>query len=264
MIEKDSEWILPENLRKQEERERKEVDNGTFDGRGDFGSYYAYFKGINPDFIKPHAVSDDQRVIKYVKQMTYLLQKHDLKIEGNVIDIGCAIGTISNGINILNKNGKTYGLDISKDAIEVAKKKYPNCIFLNQSADNLDNFDNGYFDVIHSREFYPFTRTNDIQYPLKYLKLFHSKLKQHGFLVLQMVALNKGFCNTYQKLSKDLSDIGYVPIRRYTMIPQKFVTLFGKLSYNKLFYPILQLICKMLFVFNKRWQFSYLYILTKK
>ena len=25
MIEKDSEWILPENLRKQEERERKEI-----------------------------------------------------------------------------------------------------------------------------------------------------------------------------------------------------------------------------------------------
>ena len=41
-----------------------------------------------------------------------------MKIEGNVIDIGCAIGTISNGINILNKNGKTYGLDISEDAIE--------------------------------------------------------------------------------------------------------------------------------------------------
>ena len=49
MIEKDSEWILPENLRKQEERERKEVDGGKFDGRGDFGSYYAYLKGINFD-----------------------------------------------------------------------------------------------------------------------------------------------------------------------------------------------------------------------
>ena len=100
MIEKDSEWILPENLRKQEERERKEVDNGTFDGGGDFGSYYAYFKGINLDFIKPHAVSDDQKAIKYVKNMTYLLQKNDLNIKGNVIDIGCAIGTIANSINI--------------------------------------------------------------------------------------------------------------------------------------------------------------------
>jgi len=264
MIEKESEWIFPGNLRKQEERERKEVEDGTFDGGGDFGSYYAYLKGINLDFIKSHVVTDDQRANKYVKHMTYLLQKHDLKIEGNVIDIGCAIGTISNEINILNKNGKTYGLDISEDAIKVAKKKYPNCIFSNQSADNLDNFDNEYFDVIHAKEFYPFTRTNDIQYPLKYLKLFHSKLKQHGFVVLQMVALNKGFCNTYQKLSKDLNDIGYVPIRRYTMIPQKFVTLLGKFSYNKLFYPILLLTFQMLFAINKRWIFGYLYILTKK
>ena len=29
MIEKDSEWILPENLRKQEERERKEIWTST-------------------------------------------------------------------------------------------------------------------------------------------------------------------------------------------------------------------------------------------
>ena len=117
MIEKESEWILPENLKKQEEREKKEVDEGTFDGRGDFGSYYSYLKGKNYDFIKPHAVSDDQRAIKYVKHMTYLLQKHDSKIKGNVIDIGCAIGTISNGINILNKNGKFFSV-ISLDFYE--------------------------------------------------------------------------------------------------------------------------------------------------
>ena len=35
MIEKDSEWILPENLKKQEELERKKVEDGTFDGKGD-------------------------------------------------------------------------------------------------------------------------------------------------------------------------------------------------------------------------------------
>tara|TARA_Y100000590_G_scaffold210863_1_gene238897 strand:+ start:369 stop:1169 length:801 start_codon:yes stop_codon:yes gene_type:complete len=266
MIEKDSEWILPENLKKQEKKSRELIDQGkgNTDHGGFFGAYYAYRKGVNFDYIKSHAFSDDQKAIIYVKHITYILQKYDLKIEGNVIDIGCAIGAISNGINILNKNGKTYGLDISEDGIEVAKKKYPNCIFFNQSADNLDNFDNEYFDVIHAKEFYPFTRTNDIQYHLKYLKLFYSKLKQHGFVVLQMISLNKGFSNTYQKLSKDLSDIGYAPIRVNTMIPLRVITLLGELSYGKFFYPILQLICKILIVFNKRSQLCYLYILTKK
>jgi SAM-dependent methyltransferase len=208
MIEKESKWILPENLRKQEELERKAVDNGTFDGGGDFGSYYAYLKGVNYDLIKPHAVSDEQTAFEYANHINSILEKLDLKVEGNVIDIGCAIGIISNAINQLNKYGRTYGLDISKDSIEVAKKQHPNCIFSSQSADNLDNFDDGYFDVIHVKEFYPFTRTNDIQYHLKYLRLFHSKLKSHGFVILQMVSLDKGFCNTYKTLSKELSVIG--------------------------------------------------------
>ena len=38
----------------------------------------------------------------------------------------------------------------------------------------------------------------------KYFKLF-AKLKQHGFVVLQMVAMDRGFNNTYKKLLKDLS-----------------------------------------------------------
>lgn len=264
MIEKESEWILPENLRKQEEFEIKAVENGTFNGRGDFGSYYAYLKGVNYDFIKSHAVSDDQSAFGYAKHINSILEKLDLKVEGNVIDIGCAIGTISNAINQLNKYGRTYGLDISNDSIEVAKKQYPSCIFCCQSADNLDNFDNEYFDVIHAKEFYPFTRTNDIQYHLKYLRLFHSKLKPLGFAILQMVTIDKGLCNTYKTLSKELSDIGYLAIKRKTMIPNRVYKLSGSLSYNKFFYPILLLISQMLYWIFRRGQFSYLYILTKK
>lgn len=264
MIEKESEWILPENLKKQQEHERIEVENGTFDGTGDFGSYYSYLLGINYEFVKPHAVSSDQTALENVIHVSFLLNKNNLKLEGNVIDIGCAIGTITNGINQLNKNGLTYGLDISEDSIKVAFNKYPNCIFHCQSADNLDNFDNRYFDVIHAKEFYPFTRTNDIHYHLKYLRLFHAKLSPQGFLLLHMVALDVGFCNTYKKLSKELSEIGYSSIIRYTMIPNKLFKIFGKYSYNDIFYRIFLLIFQLFFWVTRRGGFNYLYILTKK
>ena len=102
MIEKEPEWIFPENLRKQEERERKEVEDGTFDGGGDFGSYYAYYKGINLDFIKPHAYSDDQRAIKYVKNMTYLLQKHDLSF-----DLSILYSQTEDALNLIKKYQNT-------------------------------------------------------------------------------------------------------------------------------------------------------------
>lgn len=60
MLEAESEWILPENLRQQEKRETLAVDNGTFLRDGDFGAFYAYRRGLNFDYIKAHAAADDQ------------------------------------------------------------------------------------------------------------------------------------------------------------------------------------------------------------
>ena len=105
MIEKESEWILPGNLKKQEEREKKEVDEGTFDGRGDFGSYYTYLKGTNYDFIKPHALSEDLSALKYIKNLQAFLNSKGFSFKGEILDVGCAIGTITNSINQLSGGG---------------------------------------------------------------------------------------------------------------------------------------------------------------
>jgi len=264
MLEKDSEWILPENLREQEDRERRAVENGNFDGGGDFGSYYAYYRGINYDFIRLHVIADDQKAFEYASHIDTVLKRHDLGLKGHIIDIGCAIGSLSNAIARLNPHGKTYGLDISRYSIEVAKNRYPNVLFFCQSADSLDNFDDAAFDVIHAREFYPFTRTNDADYHLKYLKLFHSKLKAHGCVLLQMVDLEKGFCNTYEMMSRDIGEMGYAAIEKISLVPNRMVHLFGDLSYAAGIYPILRLASKMLFRIIGRRSFQYLYILTKK
>jgi len=104
MIEKDSEWILPENLKKQEKKSRELIDDGkgNTDHGGDFGSYYAYSKGINFDFIKSHAYTNDKRSLDYVKNLNSFLNSMNLKLDGEIIDIGCAIGTITNAINQLS------------------------------------------------------------------------------------------------------------------------------------------------------------------
>ena len=91
------------------------------------------------------------------------LHTKDLSLEGRILDTGC-VGSITNALDIIkgkNSNvGSTHGIDISEDGIAVAKKNIPNCHFFQQSVDDLSNFENGYFDIIHCREFYPFTRTN--------------------------------------------------------------------------------------------------------
>ena len=262
-MEKDSKWILPENLRKQEEREKDEVEKGICDGGGDFGSYYAYRKGINFGFIEPHAFSDDKKALVYTKNIQAYLNSVNLKLEGKILDVGCAIGTITNAIYILNKNvcgGGTNGIDISEDAILLAKQKYPNCKFYKQSADELDNFENGYFDIIHCREFYPFTRTNNEQYHMKYLDLFCKKLKPHGFVILEMCALDKGLCNTYMELDNQLKKVGYSVVKRNIEIPNKLFRIFGALSYKRPFYDLFKLLTRVF----PRHRFGFFYILTKQ
>ena len=143
MIEKDAQWILPENLKKQEEKSRDLIDQGKgdTDHGGDFGAYYAYRKGINLDYIRPHATSDDFRAINYVKSLHAFLESKGLSLKGEILDVGCAIGTITNAINQLSvSEGRVYGIDISKDGIAVAKKNYPDCLFYSQSADKRTRF----------------------------------------------------------------------------------------------------------------------------
>ena len=265
MIEKDSEWILPENLKKQEKKSRKLIDDGksNTDNVNYFGSYYAYRKGINSDFIKSHAYSNDHKALAYAKNLRAFLKSANLRLYGEILDLGCAIGTITNAIDVLNKEkmgGRTHGLDISEDGIEVARQKYPNCIFYKQSADDLSNFDDGSFDIIHCKEFYPFTRTNDEEYHMKYLKLFYEKLKRHGFVVLEMVSLNKGFCNTYYELNGPLKKIGFSFISKDISLPNKIFSVFGAFSYKSPIYRFMKLITRI--ILKRRTHF--IYILSKQ
>ena len=258
MLEKDSEWILPENLRKQELKSRKLVDERKSDYGGDFGAYYAYRKGINFDFIKSHAYSNDQKALAYVKNLIAFLKSCNFKLEGEILDVGCAIGTITNSIDLLKneKGGKTYGIDISEDGIEVARKNFPDCKFYQQSADDLSNFDDDSFDIIHCREFYPFTRTNDKKYQIDYFNMFYNKLKPHGCLILEMITLEKGFGNIYLELVNELKNIGYSILKRDVEIPVIIFNIFGVLSYKSYLYKLLKFITQL--ILKKRVRFFYI------
>ena len=154
----------------------------------------------------------------------------------------------------------THGIDISEDSIAVAKQKYPNCIFHCQSADDLSNFNNGQFDIIYCNGFYPFTRTNDKQYHMKYLTLFYEKLKRNGFVVLEMISLDKGFNNTYNELDGPLKKVGFSFISRDISLNKKPFSLFGAFSYKNPIYRFLKLITRIILKGETR----FFYILTKK
>jgi SAM-dependent methyltransferase len=214
-------WIEPAELKKQLVRDRQAVDSGVYDPYGsDFTAYYAYRKGISRDYIVPHAMVADRDALDYVLDVEKRLARLKLNLKGELLDVGCAIGTITNALARRNPGGRTSGLDISDDAIAVARAQYPHCSFHSQAADDPSVFPDGYFDLIHAREFYPFTRTDDLETHRRYLDHFLRKLKPRGIIVLSMVKRGKGFFTNYKELAAErrgeMLDLGEHPLMMKT------------------------------------------------
>ncbi len=232
----DAESFLPEELRQQEKKARNIIDAGGTGG-GHLGAYYAYRTGANKGLIEPHGVIDDEYALGYARNIRALLKSmgHDAEADF-FLDAGCGIGVITNAFAALNTSGRTFGLDLSEDGIAIARENYPACTFNAQSADELDNFEDNFFDVIHTREFYPFTRSNDDDFHLGFFRAFHTKLKSGGIVLVSTVTVPKGLCNTFDRLAGPLRDIGYDKFMKKIVVPMRLTKKLGVWPYAPPFY----------------------------
>lgn len=254
-------WILPDKLIERENRTIEIVDHGKINSRDHVAAYYAYKLGIDKNAIKNHAFSEEGMSKKYVAILNGFLAKNNVNLSGAVLDVGCGVGSITNAIREYNLNGRTIGIDICKSAIDVAKDKYNKCEFYCESADSLERFEDNYFDIIHAKEFYPFTRTNDVDFHFRFLKPFYRKLKPNGALILQMVDLEKGFRNTFSKRKKDLEKMGYCEFTKEVMMPLK-LHCFSDILGGKLLYKLTSLGIMIAYTpINKK--INYFYLMKK-
>ena len=103
---------------------------------------------------------------------------------------------------------------------------------------------------------------------MKYLKLFYEKLKIHGFVVLEMVSLDKGFCNTYDELASPLKKVGFSFVNKDILLPYKIFSVFGTFSYKSPIYKFMKLITRIFATFYKAFHLKgkirYCYNLSKK
>ncbi|HJN22437.1 MAG TPA: class I SAM-dependent methyltransferase [Rhodospirillales bacterium] len=229
-------WLIPEKLRQHEKEARDIIDAGGTGG-GHLGAYYAYRTGTNKGLIEPHGVIDDEYALGYARNIRALLKSMGQDAEGSVfLDAGCGIGVITNAFAALNAGGKTFGLDLSEDGIAIAREKYPACTFSVQSADELDNFEDDFFDVIHTREFYPFTRSNDDGFHLEFFRAFQAKLKSGGIVLVSTVTVPKGLCNTFGRLAGPLLDMGYDKAVKKIVVPMRLTKRLGIWLYAPSFY----------------------------
>jgi len=177
--------------------------------------------------------------INSVRQLT----KAGLK-EGMVVwDIGCGSGAMTEFIaTAVGPKGHVYAIDISKEQIEITKKKLEsaklkNVTFIVCDIYNLKNIDYPKADIIYSRFL-----LMHLQNPEKAIKLMASLLKAGG-----VISLHESSINSTIK-GKNLEKYNLTALKRY----YDLVTNYGRI--NGFDYDIgnkLPQICKNLGIFSK-------------
>lgn len=211
-LEKDEEWLLPENLRRQEKEEIAKVDRGLDASGGDFGSYYHLLKDQKDDWARLHAVIDGDEAELYAEQVAATVEAEGaLPKDLSLLDVGCGPGPITDALH-RRFGGSATGVDISESAIEYGRRRYSDCRFWATGVDESLVLPEKY-DVIHAREFYPFTRTGDLETHRRYLDILFRHLKDGGRVILALL-------NTRKSLAANADALA--PARRILVASDRF------------------------------------------
>lgn len=102
-------------------------------------------------------------------------------LEGDILDLGCHGGTLANFISNLNKNNRLFGLDISKNAIDYAGKKYPHLQFKTHDLNRGIPYPGKKFDAVTC-----FDVLEHIYDPLKLIGETNRVLKNNGYFIIDI------------------------------------------------------------------------------
>ena len=213
----DERWILTENLRRQEKEDIAVVEKGQDGSRGDFSSYYALLTGKNTEWVKSHAVSDERYLSSYARQLGRIL--HDERVfRGGLrlLDVGCGPGLLTRILSQSLPGCRARGIDISESAIRYGRERFPGCRFDVVAVDGALELGET-FDVVHAREFYPFTRTGDLEFHRSHLEALARHIDERGILVLTLLPAPKSLAANADALAPALEAAGMTPFRRVTL-----------------------------------------------
>jgi len=220
---------------------------------------------------------------RLIERIDYLEEKDNLEIylhkrryelvkrycrEGNILDLGCGLGW---GGSFLSPKGYVIGLDIDKEAIREAKRRYAsnsNVEFICADATNLPFRDKS-LDTVVSIE-----NIEHIKDQEKYIQTVYRVLKKDGILVLS----TPNRLDPHMKLEKALGIYQPNPYHTHEFSPKElFLSLsregFTIISYRGVFLHIpvvtrflrkYQLFCKLLVNFNSIKLCRYTFVVAKK
>lgn len=132
-------------------------------------------------------IDDNNFTYFYHLRAIRLLFNTTLKINANILDIGCGVGALS--LYLAGRGAQVVGVDLSSDAIQIANNakkqlKLNNVVFLRQSAEEFVKT-NHKFDVIICSEVIEHIHEDKV-----FLKKLRKLLKAKGVLLLSTPSIN--------------------------------------------------------------------------
>jgi len=119
-----------------------------------------FIKYVGNNFRNPNGIGGKitTKIMNIMNQRQYkaVLDNINLKDNDVILDIGFGNGYLINKLLKKNKNIKIFGIDISKDMVNIVSKKYNqyidnNCLtLLLENINNKTTFENEMFDVIYT------------------------------------------------------------------------------------------------------------------
>jgi 2-polyprenyl-3-methyl-5-hydroxy-6-metoxy-1,4-benzoquinol methylase len=223
-------WILPENLKKSEAIVRV-TELSSLDPKNDFASYKIMLEtgDFNTSMISNHNDIAPYEKIKIFKQH---LQKHKLfnSQQTRILNLGCGLGFETKAIADVF-DSETMGIDISIDAISFAKKKFGNqrisfeCIGVDENLQLEQKYD-----ICFAIEFYPFSRTDNIDKHSQIIKAIFNNLSSNGILVIYQVwdneySIKNNIVAIEKLVNKKAYVSGYMHKKVNTRIGDNFISV---------------------------------------
>jgi len=172
-------WWEPNQLKKIEGEFRDKSNIDQCDPHNDFGSYRRLLlgDGLESSQIAEHNDISPEAKIRLIKRCL------SLKDIESILDVGCGVGYTANALGQVFQGANVLGIDVSIDAIEYAKAKFPLTDFQARVASpSAEVF--GLFDAIFCFEFYPFTRNCDPEFQASMIKWLMKMVSNGGNLLI--------------------------------------------------------------------------------
>lgn len=177
----EADWHLVTNMQKIDEYYQRGIEQGSLTPAetGDCGAYYAAVHNLE----EAEALLSTHNLIGGAADVYASALFDDKRPVHSVLDVGCGAGFVTAALRRRFPSARVVGVDLAELAIQFAKQRFPDCQFHQCGIDENFRLD-GKFDVIHAREFYPFTRTTDYNHMVSILEVLLKHLNEHGRLVV--------------------------------------------------------------------------------